>query len=74
MSCKFINSSWRLGIPDATLPFATVRFEKSSVVSRLELSNIFDQMEKEEAEMSRLGILKIEEYEKVKQEVRRRTG
>jgi hypothetical protein len=39
------------------------------IPKQMQLSNMFEQMEAEEAEMKRLGILKLEEYERVKGEM-----
>jgi pimeloyl-ACP methyl ester carboxylesterase len=39
------------------------------IPKQMQLANMFEQMEAEEAEMKRLGILKLEEYERVKREM-----
>jgi pimeloyl-ACP methyl ester carboxylesterase len=39
------------------------------IPKQMQLSNMFEQMEAEEAEMKRLGILKLEEYERVKRDM-----
>ena len=39
------------------------------VPKKVDLATMFEQMEKDEAEMKKLGILKMDEYEKVKQDM-----